>query len=331
MNQVISQEALDCVVASFHLNKSSVAIKGVEGGYSRNRRSIVGDGDRWVFVKEVDLQLLPDNGETELQWLSKDFSCIKLLRDKNIDIAPENPRLLNDGKILCIKAYCKEEGWLWGAPQDTGLLDTYVQVVLDNIMLLEKLEISDRKRRELKLSPFLRDKLGNDSGIDLLRSNHTHKKTILDKYNQLIDNERNKFMASAYCDMLKLLRHDRSIQSITDSAEALLSQPNSSFGHGDVRSDNITFNLVSGKIKFVDWNWSSYVPKGFGATEFLVDLSRRGLDVTPWLSYLNKELLAAMVCFYAKRCLLEDLAPGNSLRIMQAQSAAVAARMYSLV
>lgn len=181
MNQVISQEALDCVVASFHLNKSSIAIKGVEGGYSRNRRSIVGDGDRWVFVKEVDLQLLPDNGETELQWLSKDFSCIKLLGDKGVDIAPE------------------------------------------------------------------------------------------------------------------------------------------------------TLNLVSGKIKFVDWNWSSYIPKGFGATEFLVDLSRRGLDVTPWLSYLNKELLAAMVCFYAKRCLLEDLAPGNSLRIMQAQSAAAAARMYSLL
>lgn len=331
MNQVISQEALDCVVASFHLDKSSVVIKDVEGGYSRNRRSIVGDGDRWVFVKEVDLQLLPDNGETELQWLMKDFSCIKLLGDKGVDIAPEDPQLLNNGKILCIKAYRKEEGWSWDVPKDAGLLDVYIQGVLDNIMMLEKLKMDDRKRKDLKMSPFLRDKLGNDSGIDLLRSNHIHKKAILDKYSQLIDNERNKFMASAYCDMLKLLRHDRSIQLVADSAEALLSQPNSSFGHGDVRSDNITFNLVSGKMKFVDWNWSSCMPRGFGATEFLVDLSRRGLDVTPWLSYLNKELLAAMVCFYTKHCLLEDLAPGNSLRIMQAQSAAVAARMYSLL
>lgn len=331
MNQVLSQEALDCVMASFHLHKPSVTVKGVEGGYSRNRRSIVGDGDKWVFAKEVDVRLLPDNGETELQWLSKDFSCIKLLGDKGVAIAPEDPRLLNNGTILCIKAYRKEEGWLWGVPKDAGLLDAYIQGVLDNSIMLEKLKIGDRKRKDLKMSPFLKEKLGNDSGIDLLRSNYIHTKTILDKYTQLINNERNKFMASAYGDMLKLLKHDRSIQAITDSAKALLNQPDSSFGHGDVRSDNITFNLVSGKIKFVDWNWSSYMPRGFGATEFLVDLSRRGVDVTPWLRYLNKELLAAMVCFYIKRCLLDDLAPGNSLRIMQAQSAAVAARMYSLL
>jgi len=59
-------------------------------------------------------------------------------------------------------------------------------------------------------------------------------------------------------------------------------------------------------------------------------MSRRGVDVTPWINDLNIEMLAATVGFYAKRCLKDPLAVGNTLRDLQAQSAAVALNLYEM-
>ena len=49
-----------------------------------------------------------------------------------------------------------------------------------------------------------------------------------------------------------------------------------------------------------------------------------GRTVTPWLSEVNAEMLAAFVGFYLVRSLKPPLKPGDNLRQMQALSAATA-------
>ena len=50
---------------------ADISIHPVEGGYSRNRRAIIDIDDRSIFAKEVDVNLLPDEGAVELGWLKK--------------------------------------------------------------------------------------------------------------------------------------------------------------------------------------------------------------------------------------------------------------------
>jgi hypothetical protein len=130
--------------------------------------------------------------------------------------------------------------------------------------------------------------------------------------------------------MIDLLNDKLALEDLSNQAALLIKQPNDRFGHCDVRSDNIAYNSSTGQVKFVDWNWASFVAAGFGSTEFLIDMSKCGVDVTPWVDELNIELLAAITGYFLKRCLYDPLAPGNTLRDAQAQSAAAALNLYNM-
>lgn len=119
------------------------------------------------------------------------------------------------------------------------------------------------------------------------------------------------------------------IRALHEDAKTLLDQPNDCFGHCDVRSDNIAYNPATKAIKFVDWNWAAYTPAGFGATEFLVDAARHGVDVSPWHENINPQLLVATIGYYAQRCINEPHYSGSTLREMQVESAAIALDIYT--
>jgi len=160
--------------------------------------------------------------------------------------------------------------------------------------------------------------------------NEETRRQLEDKYSRMVQDESLAKLHPIIRKMQVLLQDEKALVDLSARAAALIGQPNDCFGHCDVRSDNIAYNSSSGRVKFVDWNWASFAPAGFGATEFLTDMSRRGVDVAPWLDDLSIELLAALVGFYSKRCLEDPLAPGNTLRDMQAQSAAVALNLYDM-
>ena len=72
-NKLLTDRALHCAAAELGADPSDLQITSVSGGFSRNRRALVSAGDRTIFVKEVDVDLLPDDGERELAWLKKDY------------------------------------------------------------------------------------------------------------------------------------------------------------------------------------------------------------------------------------------------------------------
>ncbi len=299
----------------------------VNGGYSLNRRALVGADDAWIFVKEVDIDLLPGEGQEELWWLKKDFLCTEALRSKGSSIVAAEASLDDSGHILAMTAYRAEDGWLWFPPEDRESRSRYIDAVITATDKIELLTFSDDEVDQLKLQPYFRDELAMDEGIELILNNEAIRAQLIEKYESYAMNEADG-LSEEFEQMVELLRDESWLTALRERGRHLVDQPNDTFAHCDVRSDNLAVNLDTGEVKFVDWNWASYATKGFGATEFLTDMARRGTDISPWIGKLNVEMLAATVGFYARRCLGDPLTPGSTLRRMQAESAAVAYALY---
>jgi len=309
---------------------SEVEVASVSGGYSRNRRSLVGHGDRWIFAKEVDVALLPDEGKDELGWLRKEYECVGAIRKIVPEIVSDWSKLATDGHVLLMPSYRAEDGWIWEPPSEPDTQRAYIQAVVDATKQLEPIVFSDEDIERLKLQPHFRDEIALDDGLELIIKNDAIRNMLSEKYAAMSKDQSLAHMQPAIAKMQYLLQDKAALQDLSVRVTALMDQPSDCFGHSDVRSDNIAYNPTTGDIKFVDWNWASYATAGFGATEFLTDMARRGVDVSPWVDDMNPEMLAALVGFFAKRCLDEPLAPGNTLRDMQAQSAAVALSLYEM-
>lgn len=304
--------------------------RSVSGGYSRNVRALLGHGDDWVFAKEVDTSVLPGDGTDELRWLRKDYHVVETLRQKCPDVVPEWAELLDDGHTLLLPAYRAEDGWIWSPPNDDADTTRYIDSIVERIIELEGVVLDADEVEKLQASPYFRDKLALDDGFAGMLTDSSMRDRLRQKYIEMLPGSNDQVDGA--------LRHIVTVLDDTDRLESLASegrdfarQPNDYIGHCDVRSDNIAYNMRTGDARFVDWNWFSYTPKLMGTTEFLVDMARRGINVERWAEYLNPEMLAAVVGFYAKRCLDEPLAPGNTLREMQAEGAAIALMLHDLV
>lgn len=316
-------------VNSFFLGKfanSDIIVHSVDGGYSRNRRAIIDIDGKSVFAKEVDTTVLPDDGATELGWLKKDYDVVTELAKQGLDVVPDWAELHLDGQLLLLPSYKKEDGWHWSLPDDESMRTSYVQAVVDATKKLEAVELPRELTDKLSLQPFFRDEIAQYEGISPLFSNTTLRTQLVEKYKTL--EEKGGYLTTMNAEMVATLLDDARLIDLQQRTAQLADLPNDSVNHCDVRSDNLAYNERTGEVKFVDWNWASYAPKKFGATEFLLDMARRGVDVSPWYDDMSVDLLAATVGYYMIRSLRPPLTPGSSLREMQAETAAVANYLY---
>lgn len=293
----------------------------MNGGFSRNCRALVSAGDRTIFVKEVDVDLLPDNGERELAWLKKDYEVTRLLQKLHPQYVADWTTLAGDGYVLMTTSYASADGWLWRPPAEKSVAKQYILAVVAATRELEKTTLPHGAIEELQLQPFTTAELGLDGGIDRIIAEADIRGQLIDNYRTLLP-EQSEANQRRCQKMMELLSRSDELADISAHAKQFAKQPEDCFDHSDVRSDNLAFHPQTGQLKLVDWNWASYAPQGSGATEFLVDMARHGHDVTPWLDELNVEMLAAFVGFYLIRSLKPPLQPGDNLRQMQALSAA---------
>ena len=322
-DKLLTDRALQCAATELNVDSSELRITPVSGGFSLNRRALVSSGDRTIFVKEVDANLLSDEGERELGWLKKDYAVTRLLQKTYPQYVADWTELADDGYVLMTSSYASSDGWLWQPPTDNSVAERYISTVITAVRELEKIKLPQELIEELQLQPFVARELGLDDGIDQIIADADIRRRLIDNYQKLLPNqlEINKRRCQVIIELLK--KRDELID-ISARAKEFAKQTEDCFNHSDVRSDNLAFNPQTGELKLVDWNWASYAPQGSGATEFLVDMARHGHDVTPWLGELNAEMLASFVGFFLTRSLKPPLKPGDNLRQMQALSAAAA-------
>ena len=322
-DKLLTDRSLQCAATELGADVSDLQITSVSGGFSRNRRALVSAGDKTIFVKEVDVDLLPDDGERELAWLKKDYEVTRLLQKLHPQYVADRVALVGDGYVLMTTSYASVDGWLWRPPAEKSVAEQYILAVVTAARELEKTELPHKVIEELQLQPFTTAELGLDDGIDRIIANGDIRQQLIDNY-QILLPEQSEVNQQRCQKIIRLLSERDELVDISVRAKRFAKQPEDCFDHGDVRSDNLAFQLQTGELKLVDWNWASYAPRGSGATEFLIDMARHGHDVTPWLNEVNAEMLAAFVGFYLIRSLKPPLKPGDNLRQMQALSAATA-------
>ena len=322
-NKLLTARALQCAAVELSVDYSDLRVTPVSGGFSRNRRALVSAGDRTIFVKEVDVDLLPDDGERELAWLKKDYEVMRLLQKVHPKFVADWIKLDGNGHVLMTSSYTSADGWLWQPPAEKSVAKRYISAVVTATRELEKTDLPHKVIEGLQLQPFAATKLGLDDGIDQVIAEADIRRQLIDNYQTLLS-EQSEVNQRRCQKMMELLNNSDELADISVRAKQFAKQPEDCFNHSDVRSDNLAFQPQTGELKLVDWNWASYAPRGSGATEFLIDMARHGQDVTPWLSELNEEMLAAFVGFYLIRSLKPPLQPGDNLRQMRALSAATA-------
>ena len=123
-------------------------------------------GDRTIFIKEVDVDLLPDDGETELAWLKKDYEVMRLLQKLHPQYVADWAKLAGDGYMLMTSSYASADGWLWQPPVEKYLAERYISAVVAATRELEKTDLPYEMIEELQLQPFTTAELGLDDGID---------------------------------------------------------------------------------------------------------------------------------------------------------------------
>ena len=322
-NKLLTARALQCAAAELGVDSSDLRVTPVSGGFSRNRRALMSAGDRTIFVKEVDVDVLPDDGERELAWLKKDYKVMRLLQKVHPKFVADRTKLDGDGHVLMTSSYASADGWLWRPPAEKSVAKRYVSAVVTATRELEQTELPHAVIEELQLQPFAAAELGLDHGIDRIIADPDICRQLIDNYQTLLldQSEVNQRRCQK---IMELLSRSDELADISVRAKHFAKQPEDCFNHSDVRSDNLAFHSQTGELKLVDWNWASYAPRRSGATEFLVDIARHGQDVTPWLDELNTEMLASFVGFYLIRSLKPPLQPGDTLRQMQALTAATA-------
>ncbi len=324
-NKLLTDRALQCAAAELGTDPSDLQITSVSGGFSRNRRALVSAGDKTIFVKEVDVDvdLLPDDGERELAWLKKDYEVMRMLQKVHPKFVADWIKLDGDGHVLMTTSYTSADGWLWRPPAEKSVARRYISAAVTATRELEQTELPHAVIEELQLQPFTTAELGLDDGIDKIIAEADIRRQLIDNYRTLLP-EQSKVNQRRCQKMMELLSRSDELADISVRAKRFAKQPEDCFDHSDVRSDNLAFHPQTGEMKLVDWNWASYAPRGAGATEFLVDMARHGQDAAPWADELNREMLASFVGFYLIRSLKPPLKPGDNLRQMQALSAVTA-------
>ena len=150
-HKLLTDRALQCAAAELGVNVSDLQITSVSGGFSRNRRALVSAGDKTIFVKEVDVDLLPDEGERELAWLKKDYEVIRLLQKVHPQYVADQITLSDDGHVLMTTSYASADGWLWRPPTEKSLAERYISAVVTATRELEKTDLPHEVIEELQL------------------------------------------------------------------------------------------------------------------------------------------------------------------------------------
>ena len=185
-NKLLTDRALQCAAVELSVNASDLQVMSVSGGFSRNRRALVSACDKTIFVKEVDVDLLPDDGERELAWLKKDYEVTQLLQKLHPQYVVDWAKLASGGYVLMTSSYTSADGWLWRPPAEKSVAQRYISAVVAATRELEKTELPHEMVEKLQLQPFTTAELGLDDGIDRIIAEADIRRQLIDNYRILL-------------------------------------------------------------------------------------------------------------------------------------------------
>lgn len=229
-NKLLTDRALQCAAAELGADLSDLQVTSVSGGFSRNRRALVSAGDKTIFVKEVDIDVLPGEGERELAWLKKDYEVTRLLQKVHPKFVADWIKLDGDGHVLMTTSYASADGWLWQPPAEKFLAERYTSAVVAAARELEKTDLPYEVIEGLQLQPFAATKLGLDDGIDQVIAEADIRRQLIDNYQTLLS-EQSEVNQRRCQKMMELLNNSDELADISARAKQFAKKPEDCFNH----------------------------------------------------------------------------------------------------
>ena len=253
----------------------------VKGGHMEYDKSIVRDGNTFVFVKSHSPERFndPDKAERSYAYLKKEASAMTHLRQHAFKGIPEESVLHHN--TLAMNALRPEDGWLWRA--DSEFIDEYIRDAANAFIHLESIpDLTNLFSINPSHESFTAEgwRSIDSSAIEQLHS-------VSDKFMDRLDLHSQGVVAELLDNIASLRR-----SGIEDGQPKPLV-----FCHHDIRQSNIAWHPKNG-TKLVDWSWAGMGEPGSDITSLLIDLHKSGHDITPYRHLINPRHCLTLMGFW---------------------------------
>ena len=322
--QVLSPSALAMVAQRCKVARDQVRVVPIEGASTGCRRAVALAETQSVFVKEADPEA--SNHAALAAALSKDDAVIRALQQAGSPLVTEFVQYDDERVIMLSQAYIAKDGWQWQPPDaaDTPASQRYIAAVLRAITQLEQTQLPKAADETLGLHATAFDRVVQCQGLRLLCDDATRREELQQTYRSWAEQASKPVIRQRYEQFCAVLDNTERLADLAMLAQQVADQPCDRLSHGDVRSETIAYHAAQDDVKLIDWQWAAYVPKRWSATEFLLDMARRGYDVQAWQAELNRPLLAGLVGYYAVCSAQPAPEAAQAVRRLQAYMAATA-------
>lgn len=266
-----------------------------------------------LFVKSHDSSRFSDpfREAHSRAYLQKEYSLFHHLKEQNFSFIPNRVALIED-MTLAMDALHPDDGWIWRAPSDERLLDSYISDTLEAFDTLQQIKppLSPRYHEDIKDTYSTLWEEGWDA-ID---------EELLEKITQKIRQFSAEWTKEQYDASEGLIN---SLPILRQKAMAMNRDVPLYLAHNDARQSNIAWHPTEG-TRLVDWSWGDEAPKNADATMFLIDLVKSGKDISSYLESFNPDHAYTLIGFWLAHSLWETRDGSQTVRQHQIASAIAA-------
>lgn len=261
-----------------------------------------------AFVKQYSPAKFTDSDRSarSLLYLQKEANIYKALQGANYNHVPEQTGYYNG--TLVMEALLKDTGWGWQHPQQRTKRRQYIEATLHALENLSQVPVpvdtSDVKPSIVSFAEEGWDTYDSDSKQKIVNKLYDYSCTVKNpnlsdaayRLADQLDNLYARFRGTSYDQLMVMCHHD-------------------------FRESNFAWHPEQG-VKIIDWSWAGPGLKDSDATTLLVDLHKRGANITPYMEHFNKDHALMMIGFWLMHGIWPD--GETDVRFQQIHSAVAA-------
>ena len=296
----------------------ALTLTPVDGGHMAYHRLYIDTPEGKLFAKGHAPELFTDpvRESHARSYLEKEQMIFEYLRSEDYQQVPTYSTLLG-GSVLVMNAFPAEEGWCWRAPKDAVQFQDYVESVLASLDNLQNVPLPPLDH----FFPKRILKVYNEEGWDFIDSKiEACIQSLLTQWNDRFYPETRTAAAVLSSKLPELVEAGKSI--VTPAQQYYLA-------HHDFRQANIGWHQELG-TQVIDWSWADIGPKHADSTMLLIDLTKSGYDISPYMqSYFNPEHAAVLMGHWLGRSVEPTRDGDPTIRFHQLTSAITAFDLLS--
>lgn len=236
-----------------------------------------------AFIKQYSPHKYTDRerANRSMLYLQKEAYIYQYLRLNGFDALPASTGY-HDG-MLAMAALTEGDDWNWRHPQDALSQKQYIADTINALRTLSDVPIPEGDAIKPSFISF--DEEGWGTYDD------DNKKAIVAKLNNYACVVTNDNLSDSAYKLAANLDNLYANYKLTDYDQSMV------MCHHDVRESNLAWHPQQG-TKIIDWSWAGAGLKNSDTTTFLIDLHKRGVDVSAYMSNFNKDHALMMIGFW---------------------------------